>query len=215
MNLTQLRKLDLYRVNISSTIPLNFSSYLTTLGLSHTELFGILPERVFHLSNLELLDLLYNHQLTVRFPTTKWNSNASLMDLDLYGVNAAGPIPRPLWNLTSIQILNLRNSHLEGPISQFLKFGKLKSGLQNLQLFSLSSNYLNETIPSWIFSLPSLSLLNLSENNFRGKIPEFKSKSLSYVALKQNQLEGPIPESLLDQQGLSNVFLSQNNLFTG
>ncbi|KAG5628570.1 hypothetical protein H5410_000287 [Solanum commersonii] len=66
-NLTQLRDLNLYSVNISSTIPLNFSSHLTTLRLLYTQLRGVLPERVFHLSNLELSS---NPQLTVRFPTT-------------------------------------------------------------------------------------------------------------------------------------------------
>ncbi|PHT99041.1 hypothetical protein BC332_32034 [Capsicum chinense] len=59
-NLTQLRELELYSVNISSTIPQNFSSYLTTLWLRGTELSGVLPERVFHLANLESLYLSSN-----------------------------------------------------------------------------------------------------------------------------------------------------------
>ncbi|KAF3643027.1 putative serine/threonine-protein phosphatase PP2A catalytic subunit-like isoform 1 [Capsicum annuum] len=59
-NLTQLRELDLLFVNISSSIPRNFFSYLTTLGLPDTQLHGLLPGRVFHLSNLEYLCLSYN-----------------------------------------------------------------------------------------------------------------------------------------------------------
>ncbi|PHT99194.1 hypothetical protein BC332_31801 [Capsicum chinense] len=59
-NLTQLRKLHLDSVSICSTIPLNFSSYLTTLLLPSTQLHGVLPGRVFHLSNLEHLDLSFN-----------------------------------------------------------------------------------------------------------------------------------------------------------
>ncbi|PHT40228.1 hypothetical protein CQW23_19082 [Capsicum baccatum] len=59
-NVTVLRYLDLYSVNISSTIPLNFSSYLSTLQLSGAQLHGVLPERVFHLSNLEYLELSSN-----------------------------------------------------------------------------------------------------------------------------------------------------------
>lgn len=65
-NLTQLRELDLYGVSIASTFSLNFSSYLTTLRLSDTQLRGILPESVFHLSNLKTLDLSFNSQLTIR-----------------------------------------------------------------------------------------------------------------------------------------------------
>ncbi|KAH0728970.1 hypothetical protein KY289_000158 [Solanum tuberosum] len=122
-----------------------------------------------------------------------------------------------------MESLTLGGNHLEGPISQFSRFGKLKkldatcnarfrsnsltgqipsniTGLQNLQSVYLSSNNLNGTIPSWIFSLPSLRVLGLSSNTLSGKIQEFKSKTLSIVALKKNKLEGPIPNSLLNQR---------------
>ncbi|KAF3652341.1 putative pentatricopeptide repeat-containing protein-like isoform X1 [Capsicum annuum] len=119
-NLTQLRELNLFGVNFSSTIPLNFSSYLTTLDLSNTELYGILPERVFQLPNLESLYLSYNPQLTVRFPSTKWNSSASLMELGLSGVNATGRIPESFSHLTSLRYLDVSFSNLSGPIPRHL-----------------------------------------------------------------------------------------------
>ena len=125
-------------MNISSTIPLNFSSHFEKkLELSDMRIYGILLEGVFHLSNLETLDLSYNLQLTVRFPTTKWNSSASLMVLYAYSVNAtsripksfshltslctlrivscniSGSIPKPLWNLTNIEDLDLAYNHVE------------------------------------------------------------------------------------------------------
>ncbi|KAK6772717.1 hypothetical protein RDI58_027955 [Solanum bulbocastanum] len=46
-NLTQLRELDLTSINISSTIPPNFSSHLTTLRLGNTGLHGLIPESIF------------------------------------------------------------------------------------------------------------------------------------------------------------------------
>ncbi|KAG5628562.1 hypothetical protein H5410_000279 [Solanum commersonii] len=241
-NLTQLRELDLEGVNISSTIPLNFYSYLTNLWLPYTELRGILPERVFHLSNLESFYLSNNVELTVRFPTTKWNSSASLMmlylgyvnitgkipelfshltslhELDMRDSNLAGPIPKPLWNLTHIESLFLDDNHLEEPISHFSIFEKLKDlSLRNnnfdcrleflsfnrswsqLETLDFSSNFLTvpiRNIPSWIFSLPSLNSLHLSDNHFSGKIQEFKSNTLTEVDLRQNQLQGPLPNSL-------------------
>ncbi|KAL3347290.1 hypothetical protein AABB24_021125 [Solanum stoloniferum] len=102
------------------------SPHLTTLQLSDTQICGILPKRVFHLSNLESLDLSENPQLTVRFPTTKWNSSASLMELHLSHVNFTGRIPESFSHLTSLHKLYLDNNHLEGPNSQFLRFEKLR-----------------------------------------------------------------------------------------
>ncbi|XP_059278725.1 receptor-like protein 9DC3 [Lycium ferocissimum] len=231
-NLTQLRELDLTFVNISSTIPLNFSSFLTTLRLWDTQLFGILPERVFHLSSLESLDLSSNPLLTVGFPTTKWNSSASLMELGLSGVNftgripesfsyltslqmlsmsssnLTGPFPKPIWNLTNIQWLDLRGNNLNGQIECL----SCNQSWTQLKYLDFSSNSLTGLIPSCIFSLPSLTNLDLSNNSFSGKIQDFKSKTLYFVVLKHNQLEGPIPKSLLNQQSLEYLLLSQNNL---
>ncbi|WMV08692.1 hypothetical protein MTR67_002077 [Solanum verrucosum] len=113
-NLTQLKELHLDSVNISSSIPLNFSSYLTNLRLPYTQLRGVLPERVFHLSDLESLDLSSNPQLAVRFPTTKWNSSASLMKLHLYDVNFIGRVPESFSHLlhSYLSAHSFNNAHL-------------------------------------------------------------------------------------------------------
>ncbi|KAH0728902.1 hypothetical protein KY289_000090 [Solanum tuberosum] len=208
-NLTQLRELHLYDVNISSTIPSNFSSHLTTLQLSAAHLRVILPERVFHLSNLKTLDLSYNHKLTVKSPTTKWNSSASLMylylkrvnitgripesfshltalhELDMGYSNLSGPIPKPLWNLTNIESLSLSDNYLEGPISQFSRFGKLR-------------------------------VLYLGYNNFDGRL-EFLSFNRNWTQLKvlhfsSNYLTGPIPSNVSGLQNLQQLYLSSNHL---
>ncbi|KAM3397896.1 hypothetical protein P3S68_001410 [Capsicum galapagoense] len=234
-NLTQLRELNLFGVNFSSTIPLNFSSYLTTLDLSNTELYGILPERVFHLPNLESLYLSYNPQLTVRFPSTKWNSSASLMELGLSGVNAtgripesfshltslryldvsfsnlSGPIPRHLWNLTNIEYLNLDYNHLEGPISHFFRFGKLMElSLRNNnfdgQLEFLSSNR------SWT----QLEWLYISSNSLTGSIPSNVSglHNLQTLNLSSNHLNGNIPSWIYSLPSLTELYLNDNH-FSG
>ncbi|KAM3327721.1 hypothetical protein P3S68_033770 [Capsicum galapagoense] len=106
-NLTQLKVLHLDSVNISSTIPLNFSSYLTTLRLQDIQLRGVLPESVFHLSNLEYLSLSDNPQFTVWFPMSIWNSSASLVKLYLSGMNFTGRIPESFSHLTSLTYLDL------------------------------------------------------------------------------------------------------------
>ncbi|KAL3347461.1 hypothetical protein AABB24_021236 [Solanum stoloniferum] len=254
-NLTQLRELDLSFANISSTIPLNFSSYLTTLDLLNTQLYGILPEGVFHLSNLESLDLSENPQLTVRFPTTKWNSSASLMELYLRSVNAtgripesfgyltslrtlriascnlSGSIPKPLWNLTNIEDLDLDDNHLEGPISDFFRFGKLwwlSLGNNNfdgqleflsfnrswtqLGKLDFSSNFLTGPIPSNVSGMQNLYSLILSSNHLNGTIPSwiFSLPSLAGLHLNDNHFSGNIQE--FKSKTLTRVSLKQNQL---
>ncbi|KAL3347203.1 hypothetical protein AABB24_021069 [Solanum stoloniferum] len=231
-NMTQLRKLNLNFVNISSTIPLNFSSYLTTLGLSYTNLRGELPERVFHLSDLESLDLGSNPQLTVRFPTTKWNSSASLMQLYLYGVNftgripesfshltslhkldmshsnLSGPIPKPLWNLTNIESLFLDDNHLEGPIPQLPRFGKLG-------YLSLRNNNLDGRL-ELLSSNNRLEILDFSSNYLTGPIPSNVSglQNLQIIYLSSNYLNGTIPSWIFFLPSLRVLDLN-NNTFSG
>ncbi|WMV07114.1 hypothetical protein MTR67_000499 [Solanum verrucosum] len=253
-NLTRLRVLHLSSVNISSTIPLKFSSYLTNLGLSDTQIYGILPKGVFHLSNLESLDLSDNPQLTVRFPTTKWNSSASLTKLYLSGVNAtgtipesfghltslhrlriascnlSGSIPKSLWNLTNIEVLDLGYNHLEGPISDFFRFGKIRSlSLRNnnfngqleflsfnrwtqLGLLDCSVNSVTGPIPSNVSGMQNLYSLFLSSNLLNGTIPSwiFSLHSIGILDLSDNHLSGNIQEFY--SESLYRVSLKQNQL---
>lgn len=104
--MTQLIELDLTSINISSSIPLNFSSHFTTLRLPNTGLYGIIPESIFHLPNLEMLQLLKNIQLSGYFPKTKSNSSASLIELDLSYLNISDNLPESLgYHLTSLYYL--------------------------------------------------------------------------------------------------------------
>ncbi|KAG5628458.1 hypothetical protein H5410_000175 [Solanum commersonii] len=231
-NLTQLRELNLDYVNISSTIPQNFSSYLKNLRLPYTDLCGVLPERVFHLSDLEFLDLSSNSQLTVRFPTTKWNSTASLMYLRLYDVNItdripesfshltsllvldmsdcnlSGSITKPLWNLTNIEFLDLGNNHLKGQISLFSRVGKLKE-------LSLRNNNFDGQLEfnrSWM----QLESLQISSNYLTGSIPSNGSglQNLQWLDLSSNDLNGTIPFWIFSLSSLEVLDLS-NNSFSG
>ncbi|KAL3347463.1 hypothetical protein AABB24_021238 [Solanum stoloniferum] len=234
-NLTRLRELDLSSVNISSTIPLNFSSYLTNLGLSYTQIYGRLPEGVFHLSNLESLDLSDNPQLTVRFPTTKWNSSASLMELVLYRVNAtgripesfghltslrtlgiascnlSGSIPKPLWNLTNIEELELGDNHLEGPISELFRFGKLRSLLLENNNFDGQLEFL-----SFNRIWTQLEVLDFSSNSLTGPIPSNVSgmQNAHSLYLSSNQLNGTVPSWIFSLPSLIFLDLSDNH-FSG
>ncbi|KAH0706180.1 hypothetical protein KY290_012003 [Solanum tuberosum] len=184
-------------------------SYSTLQGKFHSN------SSLFQLSNLKRLDLSCNNftgslispkfgefsslthlDLSVRFPTTKWNSTASLMYLRLYDVNItdripesfshltsllvldmsdcnlSGSITKPLWNLTNIEFLDLGNNHLKGPISLFSRFGKLKE-------------------------------LSLRNNNFDGQLEFNRSwTQLESLQIPSNYLTGSIPSN---GSGLQNL----------
>ncbi|CAN4077073.1 unnamed protein product [Withania somnifera] len=208
-NLTQLRKLDLSSLNISSTIPPNISFNMETLVLDNTRLYGVIPESIFHLPNLEKLDLHRNYQLSGFFPNTKWNCSVSLRWLDLDEVIFSSTLPESLGYLTSLYYLSLKHCNLWRPIPESL------SNLTGLWLLHLDGNSLNGTIPSWIFSqFTSLSRLDLSNNRFSGQLEDFKSNSLVWIDLGSNQLQGHVPKSIQNLVNLTWIDLSYNN-FSG
>ncbi|PHT98164.1 hypothetical protein BC332_32911 [Capsicum chinense] len=209
-NLTQLTELYLTDIIISSTIPLNFSSHLTTLRLGSTGLYGIIPESIFHLPNLVGIDLQFNDQLSGSFPKTKWNSSASLIELALNEVNLSGNfLPESLGYLTSLQYLGLAYCSLKGPIPESL------SNLTRLVALVLAGNTLNGTIPSGMFSqLPLLRDLYLSDNHFSGLLEDFNSNSLQEIDLSNNQLQGHLPNSIQNLVNVTWLDLSFNN-FSG
>ncbi|KAG5569084.1 hypothetical protein H5410_058850 [Solanum commersonii] len=178
---------------------------LTHLDLSWADfsgLYGIIPESIFNLPNLETLDLSYNDQLNGYFPKTKWNSSASLMELNLVGV------PKCLWNLTHLEYMDLQDNRAKGPL-----FPQFTSGLQNLNTLRLSNNSLNGEIPSWIFSLPLLSQLDLSNNHFSGQLKEFSNNSvLVGVDISENEMQGCLPKSIQNLVSLVWIILANNQL---
>ena len=76
----------------------------------------------------------------------------------------------------------------------------------------MSNNSLEGNIPDSLFSLPSLQILQLSNNQFSGRL-EFNVSStlLNTLALSSNNLEGPVPASVFQLRGLKVLSLSSNN----
>ncbi|PHT32489.1 hypothetical protein CQW23_28826 [Capsicum baccatum] len=90
--------------------------------------------------------------------------------------------------------MDLQDNNLEGPI-----IPQFTGGLQNLSTVKLSNNSLKGAIPSWIFSWPSLSYLDLSHNHFFGQLKDFS-------------LTGEIPSSICNLKSLKVLDLARTNL---
>ncbi|PHT45891.1 hypothetical protein CQW23_15049 [Capsicum baccatum] len=104
--------------------------------------------------------------------------------------------------------MDLQDNHIEGPI-----FPQFTGGLQNLSTVKLSNNSLKGAIPSWIFSLPSLSYLDLSNNHFFGQLKDFRYNSiLVIIDTSENQLQVLLPKSIQNLESIVSINLALNQL---
>ncbi|XVF78829.1 hypothetical protein PTKIN_Ptkin14bG0168500 [Pterospermum kingtungense] len=107
-------------------------------------------------------------------------------------------------------VLDLRSNSLQGPILLNLQ---IPNPPQSMMSFIISENKLTGSIPSWICSWSSLTVLDLSKNNLSGTIPDclVNFSDLTFLNLEMNNLSGKIPDSFRPDQ-LSDVLLNDNQL---
>ncbi|MED6137822.1 hypothetical protein PIB30_068628, partial [Stylosanthes scabra] len=189
-----------------SQIPSSFSNltHLTSLGLSSSELNGSIPTLLSNLQHLTHLDLSDN-KFSGQFPNVLAQLT-NLQALTLWGNRLGGKLLlSSLANLTQLSLLDCSRNKFQGPLPNKI------TGFSNLTELDLSANLLNETIPSWCFSLPFLTSLDLSNNQFTGNISAISSHSLQVLHLCGNQLQGDIPESMFNLVNLTELCLSSGN----
>nr|XP_016456073.1 PREDICTED: receptor-like protein 12 [Nicotiana tabacum] len=203
-NLTQLKELHLTSTYISSALPSNFSSSLEVLNLLSTELSGKVPDHIFHLRRLQILNLGSNLYLKGHLPKMQWNSSSSLKELDLSSSGFFGNVPDAIGHLSSLSFLDFSSCYFSGTIPQSI--GNLTK-LNNLRLFS---NNFNGSLPSTISNLVQLVEFDISSNNFSGDIPNIFSNftKLKSLSLADNLFTGLFPSSVTNLTKLESLILS-------
>ncbi|GMH28678.1 hypothetical protein Nepgr_030521 [Nepenthes gracilis] len=192
-------------------------SQLTGLDLSENLLNGEVPSWLFSIPLLKTLYLANNQfssQLTV-IEDGASNNTTLLKYIDLGGNMIQGSIPKSIFELVSLVVLDLSSNNLSGVIKLDM-FCKLKNltfldlsynGLsaltkssnticanENLTDLGLSNNKIHGDIPKWAKDIgkDSLSYLNLSDNFLTGGL-DLQWMNLQFIDLRSNMFEGPAP----------------------
>ena len=209
-NLVNLTSLSLYDNSLSRSIPSSIGNLvsLQALGLYDNFLSGSIPSSIGSLANLTYLNLDSNH-LYGSVPSSIGNLN-NLYYLDLGYNQLSGSIPTSIEKLVNLAALILNNNNLDGSLST-----TQLCNMHLLEIMFLHENVFTGTIPSCIFSLPSLQGIKLSNNSgLTGHLPSLittsSSRKLQYVFLDSINLYGSIPDSLFDLPHLISLVLSSN-----
>ncbi|KAF7063109.1 hypothetical protein CFC21_069639 [Triticum aestivum] len=191
LNLTKLEKLDLSGNNLGHSVASSWFWNVTSLkylGLGGTRLFTKFPDTLGNMTSLKVLDL----------------SESSL--------DESGNLKSLLKNLCCLEILDLSGNFMNGDIRMPME-GLPRCAWDKLTELHFHGNRFNGTLPNFIGEFRSLSVLDLSSNNFVELIPPglMNLVRLTNLDLRQNQLNR-IPIEIGALTALTYLDMSHNNL---
>ncbi|PWZ37517.1 LRR receptor-like serine/threonine-protein kinase GSO2 [Zea mays] len=191
--LSLLEYLDMSKVNLS-----------TVADWAHV--VNMIPSlKVLHLSSCSLLSA---NQTLPRINLT------DLETLDLSGNIFDHPMSSSwLWNLTSLQYLNLEANHFYGQVPDAL------GDMASLQVLDLSGNRHMGTMTTSLKKLCNLTVLDLCFCNSNGDIkelieqmPQCRKNKLQQLHLGYNNITGMMPSQIAHLTSLVVLDISSNNL---
>ncbi|CBI32593.3 unnamed protein product, partial [Vitis vinifera] len=178
-------------------------------GFRRTRLGSRNPEfAVDALANLTLLESFNASMFLLPGSIPDWFGErlSSLKVLDLRSCSIIGPIPSTDFRgLKNLQKMAIRKNSLAGSLP-----GNLFPALSQLQLVVLSQNAFTGNLPDVLWTMPNLSFLDVSGNNFTSVLPNFSfngNATASVFNLSQNMFYGGLPSL---PRRFSSIDMSQN-----
>ncbi|KAK7303028.1 hypothetical protein RJT34_13927 [Clitoria ternatea] len=200
-DLKHLSQLDLSNNNFQGIpVPkfigsLNMLSYL---DLAAANFSGLVPPQLGNLSNLHYLDISGSSLSSMWVKDVSWLSTLSSLQYLYMGyvnfTNTSHVLFRALNMLPSLLELSLFFCNLVALPSSF-PFKNITS----LSKLRLSGNHFSSPIPSWLFNMREVTLLDLSSSSLRGPFPVLPSGNLyklQYLDVSNNNLTGDMTEIL-------------------
>ncbi|CAL5337397.1 unnamed protein product [Camellia sinensis] len=210
INFTSLAVLDLSGNNFGSPIPGWVFSLgsLVYLDLSSCNLIGPIPQGSWNLTSLQMLHVAYNYNLNSSLPNSLFSTANSLVYISLRYCGFQGPFPTIVPNMTNLSYLDLSSNSLNSTIPSWLY------SFSRLEVLDLGSNRLEGGISNEIGNLTSAIFLSLSGNNIEGRLPNSIGNlaSLEGLDLSYSGLQGRLPNSIRNLASLQVLELSYNGL---
>ncbi|KAI4304778.1 hypothetical protein MLD38_040248 [Melastoma candidum] len=174
-----------------------WGNYVETIRLSSNSLTGMYPVQTPQFTRLTSLEIS-NNVLEGPLPLVL-TTYLELKRLDLSLNRLSGSLLPGLFNSTNLVELNLSGNGFSGPIP--IKDAMNVSSpdhSQNIILafLDLSRNALSGPVPQGIDRLHNLLSINLSRNNFDGRLPENLPGDLTGFDVSYNNFSGVVPENL-------------------
>ncbi|KAG2318031.1 hypothetical protein Bca52824_021153 [Brassica carinata] len=209
----KLRVLGVGNNNLRGPIPATISKFtnLVRLRLSHYKTQGPVDFSIFsHLKLLQDLDLSYLNTTTTIDLNDFLSYFKRLDELVLSGNHVSVTNKSPVSDPPLPRYLGLSGCG----ITEFPEYARS----QNMESLDISNNKIKGQVPCWLWTLPNLYHLNLSNNTFTG----FENSTtvllsrLSSIALfaSDNNFTGNIPSFICDLRSVDTLDLSNNN-FSG
>mmetsp|Transcript_21439 Transcript_21439/g.43550 ORF Transcript_21439/g.43550 Transcript_21439/m.43550 type:complete len:752 (-) Transcript_21439:216-2471(-) len=204
---------------------------MVDLDLSVNRIEGPIPEKIWTMPNLQVVDIhgndfigqipkvdsvneklvflaLQDNSLEWRIPESISNL-ASLRHFDISANKFVSPIPSTMSQMTNlVSLYTGLNGFDENPIPDFL------ANMTNLLELSMKQNKLTGEIPSFFGSFTNLQVLDLDFNRLNGTIPSELGllSGLDTLMLNRNYLSGTIPSSFSNLVDLDVLVLDGNNI---
>ncbi|KAH9733946.1 putative LRR receptor-like serine/threonine-protein kinase [Citrus sinensis] len=198
-SLGQLKELEALGIggnNLSGTIPHSIYnlSFVEIFSVPQNQLhgslptsLGVIPSSLGNLKRLAYLEMFEN-DLSGTIPEAIFSISYLSNSLNLAENHFVGSIPPRIGNLKALRSFDVSNNGLSGEIP--IELG-LCSSLEDIYL---GGNFFHGSIPSFFRTSRGIRKLDLSRNNLSGQIPLFlEALSLEYLNLSFNDFEGKVP----------------------